>query len=69
MAPANPHAPAAVEARRTEVQRWEAAHSSDRHHLATLSLPLPPFTLHDSMPPTSAQVQQQLYAAIDAMAL
>jgi Family of unknown function (DUF6399)/IclR helix-turn-helix domain len=69
MAPATPHAHAAVEARRTEVQRWEAVHSSYRHHLETLSLTLHPFTLPDSMPQTSAQVQHRLHAAIDAIAL
>jgi hypothetical protein len=67
VAPASSQAQAAVEASRTEVQRWEEVHSSYRHHLETLSLTLHPFTLPNSMPQTSAQVHHRLHAAIDAI--
>jgi hypothetical protein len=67
VAHASPQAQAAVEARRTEVRRWEAGHSTYRHHLETLSLTLPPFTLHDSTPQISAQVHNRLQAASDAI--
>jgi hypothetical protein len=68
-APANSQAQAAVEASRTEVQRWEEVHSTYRHPLEALSLTLHPFTLHDSTPQTSAQGPQRLHAAIDAIDL
>jgi Family of unknown function (DUF6399) len=59
---------AAVEAGQTEVRRWEEVHSTSRHHLETLSLTLHPFTIADSVPQTSAQVQSQLRAEGEAIA-
>ncbi len=61
-------AQAHVEASHAEVRRWEAVQSAYRHHLETLSLTLHPFGISDSAPQTSAQVESQLHAEIDALA-
>jgi hypothetical protein len=60
-------AKAEVEARRVEVQRWEEVQRTYRHHLETLSLTLHPFDLSDSAPQTSAQVDNRLQAAVEAI--
>ena len=60
-------AKAEVEARRVEVQRWEEVQRTYRHHLETLSLTLHPFDLSDSAPQTSAQVDNRLHAAGEAI--
>jgi Family of unknown function (DUF6399)/IclR helix-turn-helix domain len=60
-------AQALVEARQAEVQRWEEVQCTYRHHLETLSLTLHPFRLADSTPQTSAQVESQLYAEVEAI--
>jgi hypothetical protein len=65
----SPQAQAAVEAGRTAGRRWEEGHTTARHPLETLSLTLPPCTLHDSTPQTSAQVHNRLHATIDAINL
>jgi hypothetical protein len=62
-----PEAQALVEARQAEVQRWEEGQCTYRHHLETLSLTLHPFRLADSTPQTSAQVESQLYAEVEAI--
>jgi hypothetical protein len=49
---------------RAAAPRWEAVHSTSRDHLEALSLTLPPFHLHASTPPTSAQVQSRWQAEI-----
>jgi len=59
---------ALVEARQVEVTRWEEAHNTYRDHLETLSLTLHPFRIADSAPQTSAQVESQLKATIEAIA-
>ena len=56
-----------MEAKRTEVTRWEAGQRMDRHQLETLSLTLPPFRIADSTPQTSAQVASHLTAAVEAI--
>ena len=53
---------------RAEVQRWEEVQKMYRHHLETLSLTLHPFGISDAAPQTSAQVQGQLQAAVEAIA-
>jgi hypothetical protein len=60
-------AQALVEARQAEVTRWDEAHHSYRGHLEPLSLTLPPFRLSDSTPQTSAQVERQLTATVEAV--
>jgi len=62
-----PEAQAEGEARRAEVQRWEAVQHTYRHHLETLSLTLHPFGIADSAPQTSAQVNSRLHAAVEAI--
>jgi len=62
-----PAAKALVEARQAEVTRWEEAHHTYRRHLETLSLTLHPFSLADSAPQTSAQVESQLRATVEAI--
>jgi len=62
-----PEATALVEARQEEVTRWEEAHNTYRGHLETLSLTLHPFRIADSAPQTSAQVESQLKAAVEAI--
>jgi hypothetical protein len=56
-----------VETRQAEVTRWEAVHHTSRGHLETLSLTLHPFRLTDSTPQTSAQVDSQRTAAVEAI--
>jgi hypothetical protein len=56
-----------VEVRQAEVQRWEAIQSEYRQRLEALSLALHPFASDDSAPQTSAQVEHQLHAQVEAM--
>jgi hypothetical protein len=56
-----------VEVRQAEVQRWEAIQSEYRQRLEVLSLTLHPFASDDSAPKTSAQVEHQLHAQVEAM--
>lgn len=58
---------AEVHAKRAAVQRWEEVQRRYRHHLETLSLTLHPFGLSDTAPQTSARVQSQLQAAVEAI--
>jgi uncharacterized protein DUF6399 len=58
---------ALVEARHAEVTRWEEANHLYRGHVESLSLTLHPFRLSDSTPQTSAQVDSQLAAAVEAI--
>src|SRR5262245_17468005 len=60
-------AQALVEARHAEVRRWEEARHIYRGHLESLSLTLHPFRLSDSTPQTSAQVESQLTATVEAI--
>jgi hypothetical protein len=60
-------ASALVEGRQAEVTRWAEAHLSYRGHLERLSLTLHPFRLSDSTPQTSAQVESQLTATVEAI--
>src|SRR5712692_10505675 len=62
-----PEATALVEARQAAVRRWEEAHHTYRDHLETLSFTLHPFRMADSAPQTSAQVESQLHAAVEAI--
>jgi hypothetical protein len=55
------------EAQRAAGQRWEAVQHTDRHHLETLSLTLPPCGIADSTPQTSAQVDSRLHAEVEAI--
>lgn len=66
-APDAPEAKALVEARQVEVTRWEEAHHTYRGLLETLSLTLHPFRLSDSAPQTTAQVESQLQATVEAI--
>jgi hypothetical protein len=66
-APAYAEAQAEVEAKRTEMTRWEAVQRTYRHELETLSLTLHPFRIADSTPQTSAQVASHLMAAVEAI--
>lgn len=63
----SPEAPAHVEAKRAEVQQWEAVQHTYRHHLETLSLTLHPFGIADSVPQTSAQVEHRLHTEVEAI--
>jgi hypothetical protein len=63
-----PKAKVLVETRQAEVTRWEEAHNPSRGLLETLSLTLPPFRISDAAPQTSAQVESQLQAALEAIA-
>ena len=56
-----------VAVRQAEVTRWEEAHHRYRGHLERLSLTLHPFRLADSTPQTSAQVESQLTATVEAI--
>jgi Family of unknown function (DUF6399)/IclR helix-turn-helix domain len=56
-----------VEARQVEVTRWEEAHNTYRGLLETLSLTLHPFRISDSAPQTTAQVESQLQATVEAI--
>ena len=60
-------AQALVAARQAEVTRWDEARHSYRGHLEHLSLTLHPFRLSDSTPQTSAQVESQLMATVEAI--
>jgi Family of unknown function (DUF6399)/IclR helix-turn-helix domain len=64
---ASREARALVQVRQAEVTRWEEAHHSYRGHLESLSLTLHPFRLSDSTPQTSAQVERQLTATVEAI--
>jgi hypothetical protein len=66
-AQASHEARALVQARQAEVTRWAEAHHSYRGHLESLSLTLHPFRLSGSTPQTSAQVERQLTAAVEAI--
>jgi len=63
----DPKAKVLVETRQAEVTRWEEAHNTYRGLLETLSLTLHPFRISDSAPQTSAQVESQLQAALEAI--
>jgi hypothetical protein len=63
-----PQATAVVATKQAEVTHWEEAHHTSRAHLETLSLTLHPFRIADSAPQTSAQVESQLQAAVEALA-
>jgi len=65
--PASCEARALVQVRQAEVTRWEEAHHSYRGHLESLSLTLHPFRLSDSTPQTSAQVERQFTATVEAI--
>lgn len=58
---------AEVEARRTEVQRWEEGQRTSRQPLETLSLTFHPFDLATARPQTSAQVDRRLHAVVEAI--
>ena len=58
---------ALVQARQAEVTRWAEAHHISRGHLESLSLTLPPFRLSGSTPQTSAQVESQRTAVVEAI--
>ena len=60
-------ATALVEARQAEVPRWEEASHLYRGHLESLSLTLHPFCILGSTPQTSAQVERQLTATVEAI--
>jgi hypothetical protein len=66
-APPNPEAEARVEAQQAEVQQWEEIQRTYRYHLETLSLTLHPFGIADSLPQTSAQVEDRLHTAVEAI--
>lgn len=53
--------------RQAEVTRWEEVHHIYRGHLERLSLTLHPFRLSDATPQTSAQVERQLTATVEAI--
>jgi hypothetical protein len=65
--PHRPEAEARVEAKHAEVQQWEEVQRTYRHHLETLSLVLHPFSIEDSLPQTSAQVEHRLHTAVEAI--
>ena len=56
-----------MEARQAEVTRWEEASHIYRGHLESLSLTLHPFHISGSTPQTSAQVENQLMATVEAI--
>jgi hypothetical protein len=62
-----PEAKALVDTRQAEVTRWEEGHNTYRRLLETLSFTLHPFSIADSAPQTSAQVENQLKTAIEAI--
>src|SRR5262249_26466458 len=66
-APDNLEVQALIVARQAEVQQWEEMQHTYRHHLERLSLILHPFRLSDSTPQTSAQVESQLHAEVEAI--
>lgn len=59
---------AEVHAQRAEGQRWAEVQRMSRHHLETLSLTRHPCGIADAAPQTSAQVQGQWPAAVEAIA-
>src|SRR5712692_3603176 len=63
----DPQANVVVEARHVEVTRWEEAHHTSRGLVETLSLTLHPFRLSDSAPQSTAQVDSQLQATVEAI--
>lgn len=69
--PGQPQAPSAaqhqMEGCRRDVERWQGVHSAYRHHLAALSLALPPFDLDNSSPQNSVQVHRRLEAEVAAL--
>src|SRR2546430_12413283 len=65
--PADSAAKALVEVRQAEVTRWAEVQHTYRHHLETLSLTLHPFHIADAAPQTSAQVESQLQATVEAI--
>jgi hypothetical protein len=60
-------AQAIVEASAAEVKRWESVHSAYRQHLETISLLLHPWRLCDSRCQTSAEVECQVHAELQAI--
>jgi hypothetical protein len=56
-----------VEAQQAEVQQREEIQRTYRYHLETLSLTLHPFGIADSLPQTSAQVEDRLHTAVEAI--
>jgi hypothetical protein len=58
---------AQVEARQAEVTRWEEAFNIYRGYVESLSLTLHPFRLSGSPPQSSAQVESQLTATVEAI--
>jgi Family of unknown function (DUF6399)/IclR helix-turn-helix domain len=56
-----------VEATQADVRCWEAIQSEYRQRLETLSLTLHPFRIDDSTPQTSAQVESQVQAQVEAI--
>jgi hypothetical protein len=66
-AQATREARARVEAWQAEVTRWEEASRLYQGHLERLSLTLHPFHISGSTPQTSAQVENQLRAAVEAI--
>jgi hypothetical protein len=58
-----------VEGQQAEVTRWEEASHVYRGYLESLSLTLHPFHISDSTPQTSAQVETQLTATVEAIAI
>ena len=66
-AQAAPEAQALVDMRQAEVIRWEEGHHAYRRLLETLSCTLHPFSIVDSAPQTSAQVDRQLQTVLEAL--
>jgi Family of unknown function (DUF6399) len=66
-APADSAAKAVVEARQAEGTRWAEVHHTSRQHVEPLSLTRHPFHIANAAPQTSAQVESQLQATIDAI--
>jgi Family of unknown function (DUF6399)/IclR helix-turn-helix domain len=62
-----PEAEALVDARQAEATRWEEGPHTYRRLLETLSFTLHPFSITDSTPQTSAQVESQLQMAVEAI--
>ena len=58
---------ALVEARAAEVTHWESVPSAYRHHLAPVSLSVPPWRLADSTRQTAAEVARQWHAETQAI--
>ena len=54
-------------ASQAQVQQWEEARQAYRGHLETLSVAMHPFSIWDSTPQSSAQVQVHLQAEIEAI--